>query len=368
MSQISPSVIPRNTPKRKPRASQVDRFQVAAQWQVPKWLPQPIVDYTRAIILGQDLDPALEHDVVLQTIQEAIQERPELLARLYQLTTDSRMKFVWRWLEKESRKVAAIPPVKANKTATLGEALLQVQKVATTSQDQVETFTPIAGDWLRGYLYRAIVADRDAAYWNSAPRAQKQHDMMLRISKLGQDLLELLNDPCNPYGFTPWDRLDAVVSSARNTPALDRKLLDELARKTIGHYWQRGESGGAELLQKAQGSEPFPVSGLPTRALLGHLPSQLKGLVMFANLSIANDGSKQNKPPSRTKHLRHTVYVRDLGRYVKSIGLRAKPFKDKQDGFPLHQIIAITTNVALNLSGSDEIPTDTVRKIIAKVR
>jgi hypothetical protein len=277
--------------------------------------------------------------------------------RLKRLTTDPRMKFVWRRLEPELRKVA------------------EAEVHPVHPQHAVEA-------WLRGYLYAAINADSDAGYWRSALSAQEQRDMMRRIGRLARELVDLLGDPLgdlyvSPKGylyaspkFTLWDTLARAVCSASRAPASVQELLGKLAETTYGRHWSQGKSKRLKLSSRRLAKNMsfplfpfFPYFPLDSRALLGDLPSQLRGLAKLAELSLADDARAQSKPPNKTKRLDRTVYVRNLVRYAHDAGLKVRPSAHREAGFHLYKILAITANVALDLSGRDQVTSDMVRKM-----
>lgn len=307
-------------PKHQPRRRPVSRAETATKRSPPEWLPSPIVNFASSMAL--ELDGGM-------------------LLRLQRLTTDSRMKFVWCWLDRETRTSFNV----------------------RIHPDRIAEF---ADAFLCGYLYTAMWADLDAAYLRSAPRAQEQAATMLRIRDAAQALVEALGDPLEFRKFTPWDRLDAVAVSARDGSVVDQELLDKFAKNTQGRYWSHGASQSPHRSKKVVPTNTSAFPPLQARALLGDLPSQLNGLVLLAGLSIPLDGAVQSKPPNNTRRLSHTVYARNLARHVTRWGLRARAPSHRQPGFPLNQILAITTTVALGLSGNERILADTIRKLITE--
>jgi hypothetical protein len=306
-----------------------DSGQIQTPWQLPKWLPKAVADF--AGVISADRFPMLHLD------------RP-LRLRLRRLTTDSRMEFVWRQLARGITKISQTP------------GPFQVHR------DHIATF---ADAFLRGYLITAMNADSRAAYWERAPSAQQQQTMIREIQDHAHALLRLLGDPCDYRNWTSWDALTVVIYSAGTSDPSVLALLKHLAKQTYGRYWSVGQAAEG----KAQdGTNSMPVNAHNARSLLGDLPSQLQALEVLSKLSLEGDDETQIKPPYKTKQLRKTVYVRALSRIVKSQGLRPRQSKGREAGFALHKIVAITANVALDLSGTDELRAETVRKFVAETR
>ncbi len=293
---------------------------IARQMRLPEWLPSPVADYARGLVAGKEL----------------LEATSALRGRLKRLATDSRMKFVWvqllRELNEHSSQFSASP----------------------------DKFVAATDAWLRGYLLAAITADHNATFWHSAPSAREQEDTMRRLREVARELTKLLSEPLNRYEWTPWDRLTAAVVSARNAPVPIQDLLNRLATKTYGRYWPDATGNAAPSDSQAKSELALP---LDARALLGDVPLQLQGLAMLAQLAVTEDVAARIAPPNKTQRLTRTVYAHNLVSYVKNVGLRARQPGHRRAGFHLYQIIAITTNVALNLSGREKISADTVRKL-----
>jgi hypothetical protein len=252
-------------------------------------------------------------------LEKGLRDFPVLRARFRRLTTDARMKFVWRQLERELREIGGR-----------------------------EAHPDYVAAHLRGYLYGAITADHNIAYWETAPSTQIQRAKMSRISLLAGKLMKLLGEP-EYKKFTLWNALDAAVPQVKDAPISDQELLNRLAGATRGRHWS------------ATGVAIGEPSFLPAIALLGDLPLQLRGLALLAK-HAAQKKVPQSYRKRKAKPLITILYREYLARILQGSGLRARPFRDRRAGFSIYRIIATTTNVALGLSSSDELTSNTVRK------
>jgi len=295
--------------------------------RTPDWLPRPVADYARALIAGT-VFPGI-----------ALSQR----GRLARLTTDPKMQFVWTQLSREMKSLVASGNVNPRKAATVVDA------------------------WLHGYLYVAATADGNVGYWKSAPTARERKETMLRIRDSARELIELLDTPLTVPRWTPWDQLTAGLLAARSGPTRVQELCGRLAAATRGRYWSTTENDDTNRwspLKKVEGPLLFQLGA---RSLLTGLPQVLEVAASLAELSVgADDEAALRSQPSKTKNLARTVYVRNLLGYAKGLGLRARAPRQRLPGFHLHQIVAITANVALHLADREAIRADTVRKLFAE--
>lgn len=171
----------------------------------------------------------------------------------------------------------------------------------------------------------------------------------------------LLGDPVDYYNWTPWDRLAAALYSVQTSHPIHSRL-HFLAEQTHG---LAGESAAGKPQSATHNERLYAVGA---RALLGTLPLQLEALAALSELSLAADDGADIKPPSKTKQLRKTIYLRELARVVKSLGLCPRQSKGREASFPLHHIIAITANVGLDLANAEALQGDTVRKLVEEKR
>lgn len=197
------------------------------QPKYPAWLPSPVVDFASSIYPELDISMRL---------------------RLQRLTTDSKMEFVWRSLDRETR----VPQLNAR-----------------VHPSRIPEF---ADAFLGRYIHLAMWADSDADYWKNAPRAQAQNITMRQIHDTARSLINLLSDPLVYRDFTPWDRLDAAVVSARNGQEAIQTLLNKLAENTKGRYWSQAASQPDGETREAEIDAASVFHPLPARALLEVAP------------------------------------------------------------------------------------------------
>jgi hypothetical protein len=219
------------------------------------------------------------------------------------------------------------------------------------------------GIWLKGYLLIAITAGHDISIWDSAPTLRKQDELLQRIEDYAGKLLTLLRLPSiDERSFTAWDALNAAVGALADAPEPVQQLFRRLKNNTRGRYWERSNSDGTGLRKEAStDKDPFPFS-LQATVLLGDLLSQLTGLAELARIARERPNKERSYHRKKTRHLERMLYRDRLVQYLQGIGLQAKPPKSRQGGFPLYRMVAITTNVALGLSGRDQLKSDTARK------
>lgn len=337
---LASNVMPK-TAKHEQRRKRADQAQPSVPWKLPNWLPQPVVGFASTYLA--ELHPQL--GIELNRAQRLSLQ--QLRRRLKRLTTDARMEFVWQYIAREKTKIS--------------EAQGPFQVHHGLIPNSTDAF-------LRGFLNSAITADSRVEYWKHAPSAKQQRITMRRIRHHACKLLKFLGPRGDYYNWTPWDPLTGVLYSPRALNKPFPTLLRNLADQTKERHWSNGEPTRSKTRRDTVKSKHVPAYPNSARALLGDLPSQLTALAGLSTLCLDDDGGTTSKPPYKTKHLKQTVYVRELARILHSQGLHPRQSKGRQPGFPLHQIIAITLNVAFDLSRSDALKADTVRKLVLQDR
>ncbi len=288
---------------------------------LPEWLPAAVAESARGIFKG-----------ILEDDQTPLVP-PDCHVRLTALVTDPRMKSVWSPLEAELRKV---------------------------SRDRIiaDRLDEWVGGTLHGVLIQALRADFPLAWWESVPTSTKWQEQALAISTQARALRELLYDSLREapraaerHPFAAWDVLDVVVAKVGSAGDAEfMPLLRSRAQATSGRFWSRGVGG------KYPPDTPL-LPPLPARALLGDLDEELALLEKLAACATLPNFWRVNK----SDVLGTRVYVRVLGQVLADLRLRARSDGGRRAGFPLHQIIATIANVALELSGKDEITRQRVK-------
>lgn len=295
----------------------------------PKWLPPAVAEYAAHLSAGRPAQLGFElplHACVGPLVSVAV---PEGSARLHRLTHDPRMAQVWRDLQQEMGRVA------------------QVQ----CAPERVEAAAPV---WLRGYLLKALTADLTVNSLASMPNPVQQRDTLGAIATRVRALIDLLGEDFLSSWVT--DRLDEALAQTtypkdgtrfRNgkrlkeaqVPESIRVLFARLATETYSHHWSMGAETSPPLITKN--------TQVPLIAVLGGLVERLEALAALADVS-ANISAE--RIPHRTERFKAAVYVRQLGEYLTGLGIAPRPDAHRAKGFPLYQLIAVTTNVALDPS------------------
>ncbi len=289
----------------------------------PEWLPPAIAEYAEHLLAGRTAQLGFELPLdALSGPVVSVVAGSKGCGRLHRLTHDPRMKRAW------------------------SDFLCEMRQVATV-RCAPERIEPAVRAWLRGYLLKALTGDIAADLLAGTPNLNEQREMAERIGALAREVLGLLDDPCACHRFTPWNLLDAGARSARAAPAGVQHLFQEFVAASRDRYWS--------------GSDTATFWSLGARPILGDLREMLGALANLADWSIA--GESFERAPSKIARFNASIYVREINHYLAGLGIVPRPDRGREKGFPLHQLIAITANVAL--SSSRKLNADFVRRHLA---
>ena len=309
----------------------------------PEWLPAVVSEYAEHLLAGRTAQIGFELPLSAAAGLLVSVHAAEAQDRLHRLTHDPRMKRVWQALTREMGQVAQARCAPGHAEA----AVLS---------------------WLRGFLLKALTADLMANSLANRPNPAQQRATLVAIATharalialLGEDFLllswitdrlgEALAQTTCPEGSTLFR--DGKRLTKAHVPEPIRALFARLATETYSHYWSTG----------AGGSPPPITKGSPgsLMAVLGGLVERLEALAALADVCA---DAPAERIPNQTAHFNASVYVQQIAEYLAGLGIMPRLDKHREKGFPLHQLIAITANVAL--SSSRKLNADFVRRQIA---
>lgn len=284
----------------------------AAVWSFPAWLPDAVRNFVISCAHAAEhaefekiqLDGGIREIQTRGAMEAQIWHVVQLRDRLQRLTTDTKMRSVWKHLSSVPLK----PP--SGRVSSLEERRKEV----------LRNFIGLTLAWMAPS--RQQLAD------TLAP--SKQRARLEQVANLARKLQGLIGPTSEAYGYTLWNTLDGLA-----------ERLMPIDVQPTERSWLYGDNSLEAIwpdirdLQHAFQGTSWNGTAAPRllRYLFPKFDLQLK---VLADPAWAESVAKLDPPYKRPKARFQAWYIQRLAAYIESELTQ-----------PLHQAIATTTNVAL---------------------
>ena len=286
--------------------------QNAAVWSFPAWLPDAVRNFVISCAHAAEhaefekiqLDGGIREIQTRGAMEAQIWHVVQLRDRLQRLTTDTKMRSVWKHLSSVPLK----PPSGC------------VSSPEERRKEVLRHFISLALAWIAP----------SSQQLSDTPAINKQQRSLKRVALQASKLLELMRSPSDVSGYTPWNTLDSLA-----------ERLMPIDVRPAGRSWPYGDNSLEAIwpdigdLQHVFQGTSWNGTAAP-RSLRYLFPKFDLQLKVLADPVWAESVAKLNPPHKRSKARFRVWYIRRLAAYI-----------EREFAQPLHQAIATTTNTAL---------------------